>query len=325
MANYALDEMGVKSRTPDFFLVGQPKAGTTALYETLRQHPQIFMPGLKEPMFLAPDLRVRFRAPHKGEPILTLQRYLSLFSDSRPEQRVGEASTLYLFSTSAARCIYRLNPSALIIAIFREPTSFLSSLFLQHRQDHQENVRTLRKALALEPERRMGRGVPRRSYRPQDLLYSEHLRYTDQIARYHQLFPASQVLVLIYDDFRADNAGTVRLLLEFLGVRSETAVATGQRNPTVWVRSQLLDDAVHRLSVGRGPWSGAAKAATKLLLGASARHLLQSVRSRIVYGSPRAPSAEVMHELRVHAKPEVERLSAYIGRDLVTEWGYRGV
>jgi len=46
-------------RRPDFFVVGQPKSGTTALYEMLRQHPQIYMPDLKEPEFFAADLRRR--------------------------------------------------------------------------------------------------------------------------------------------------------------------------------------------------------------------------------------------------------------------------
>jgi hypothetical protein len=34
-------------RRPDFFIVGAPKSGTTAMNDFLRQHPQIFMPRLK--------------------------------------------------------------------------------------------------------------------------------------------------------------------------------------------------------------------------------------------------------------------------------------
>ncbi len=43
-----------QGRVPDFFIVGHPKCGTTALYEMLRRHPQIFMPDIKEPWFFAP-------------------------------------------------------------------------------------------------------------------------------------------------------------------------------------------------------------------------------------------------------------------------------
>ncbi len=48
---------------PDFFVVGHQKSGTTALYEMLRSHPEVFMPTLKEPRFFATDLRSRLRPP----------------------------------------------------------------------------------------------------------------------------------------------------------------------------------------------------------------------------------------------------------------------
>ena len=41
------------SRLPDFFIVGHAKCGTTALYEMLKRHPQVFMSDPKEPMFFA--------------------------------------------------------------------------------------------------------------------------------------------------------------------------------------------------------------------------------------------------------------------------------
>ena len=43
-------------RTPNFFLVGAPKSGTTALYRYLRAHPEVWMPQIKEPHYFAPDL-----------------------------------------------------------------------------------------------------------------------------------------------------------------------------------------------------------------------------------------------------------------------------
>ena len=54
-------------RRPDFFVVGQPKSGTTALYEVLRAHPQIYMPPIKEPTFLASDVRADARRVDKIE------------------------------------------------------------------------------------------------------------------------------------------------------------------------------------------------------------------------------------------------------------------
>ncbi len=40
---------------PDFFVIGAPKAGTTALHAALAQHPRLFMPPVKEPKFFLCD------------------------------------------------------------------------------------------------------------------------------------------------------------------------------------------------------------------------------------------------------------------------------
>src|SRR5688500_14900893 len=81
---------------PDFFHVGVFKGGSTALYEGLRRHPQIFMPFHKEPLYFGDDLTRRYGR-------MSLVDYLRLFRDAKPGQRIGEASTWYLYSTSAAR------------------------------------------------------------------------------------------------------------------------------------------------------------------------------------------------------------------------------
>ena len=71
--------------TPDFLIVGAMKAGTTTLYHDLSEHPDIFLPVLKEP-----------------EVLTTLERldemrayYARLFRPARPGQLKGEASTAY--------------------------------------------------------------------------------------------------------------------------------------------------------------------------------------------------------------------------------------
>src|SRR5436853_7539002 len=89
-----------RARVPDFFIVGHAKSGTTAMYEMLRSHPQIFLPEEKEPWFFATDMRPRFQPVRAGRRPQTLDEYLVLFEDARPEQCVGEASSSYLWSAS---------------------------------------------------------------------------------------------------------------------------------------------------------------------------------------------------------------------------------
>src|SRR5437763_12382840 len=158
-----------RKRVPDFFIVGAPKCGTTSLYRMLRQHPRIFMPDLKEPRFLASDARAQFEVPPGPGNIPypeTLEDYLALFDQAREDQLAGEATTLYLWSRTAAASIAELAPNARIIAILREPASLLRSLHLQLLRGRIETESNLRKALSLESARREGQHIPASSPRP---------------------------------------------------------------------------------------------------------------------------------------------------------------
>ena len=310
-------------RIPDFFIVGHPKCGTTALYEMLRRHRQIHMPELKEPVFFASELprrAHRYRAPE------TLEEYLALFADAGSAQRIGEASASYLWSRTAASRIAAVQPDARIVAILREPASFLRSLHLQCLQSRYETERDLGRAIALEGSRRRGRDIPRGSRWPQVLMYSEHVRYVEQLRRYHALFPPDRTLVLIYDDFRRENEATVRRVLRFLGVDDTLPIATTEANPTVRVRSPQLEDLLHNVSVGSGPLSRAAKASIKALTPRRLRHYaLRTARRGLLFDDPPPPDESLMLELRRRFKPEVVAASEYLGRDLVTLWGYDSI
>jgi len=310
---------------PDFFIVGHAKSGTTALYEMLREHPQIYMPERKEPWFFAKELHER-TPPRPGGTPETLEDYSAWFAEAVPGQRVGEASALYLWSRTAARCIAQARPDARIIAILREPASFLRSLHLQFIQTYVETEPDLRRALALEPARRRGEQVPRHTYWPQALLYSDHVRYVAQLRRYRDMFAAEQMLVLIYDDFRRENEATVRRVLRFLEVDDSVPIETLEANPTVRVRSQRLNELVHGLSVGHGPVSRTAKAGVKALTPRRLRRgALQATQRHLVFSTPEPPDEELMLELRRRFEGEVVALGEYLDRDLLGLWGYDSI
>ncbi len=313
-----------RARVPDFFLVGHQKCGTTALYLMLKSHPQIFMPDVKEPRFFASDLRSSFGKPSARRP-RTLDGYLALFAGASPEQRLGDASPQYLRSRVAPAAIAEVQPHARIIAVLREPASFLRSFHLQMVSSNVETQKDLRKAIALEELRREGKRIPRLCHNPASLLYSDHVHYVEQLRRYHDVFPAENVLVLIYDDFRRDNEATVRKVLRFLGVDDTTTVAAVETGPMRGVRSQQLHQLAHAARTARrnpaaaGPLARIAGALTPAPMRSDA---FRALWRRVVYRDPRPPDAAFMLELRRRFKPEVLALSDYLGRDLVTEWGY---
>ncbi len=311
------------SRVPDFFIVGHPKSGTTALYETLGRHPQIFLPERKEPRWFASDLPSPYQPRASGEPGESYEDYLALFEQAGPEQLIGEGSTAYIWSRTAAGLIAEAQPKARIIVIIREPADYLRSLHLQLLQHKSEEVESLREALELEDERRQGRHLTAVNAQwPQVLMYSDRVRYVEQLRRYEASFDPEQLLVLIYDDFRADNDATVRRVERFLGVQERGAPASTEANPSVR-RRVGVDNALHDAFFGGGAAMRTARRAAKALTPEQARRrAFAALREKLVFARPGEADGELMLELRRRFKGEVEALSDHLGRDLVVEWGY---
>jgi Sulfotransferase family len=316
---------GSHTRLPDFFIAGHAKCGTTALYEILRRHPEVFMPSYKEPAFFVVD-NPRPPSPHgpkRGGVPETFDEYLSLFDAALPGQRVGEASTAYLWRPNVAGRIAQLLPDARIVAMFREPTSFLRSLHLQLVQNGNETETSFEKAIGLEQARREGRHVPPRANWPEALQYTERVRYVEQLRRFHDAFGREQVLVIIYDDFRRDNAAAAREVMRFLGVTDAVPIDAVEANPSVRVRSVRLDRMTIAVMGGHGRGPRAVRRVAKFLAPRRTRRTAyRAVRRRVVYGKPGSPDPRFTSELRRRFKPEVVALSEYLDRDLVSLWGY---
>lgn len=315
-------------RIPEFFVVGHAKCGTTAMFQMLRAHPRVYLPAIKETQFLARDLDAGTprSGRRSGAPQLrpeTLDAYLALFEDVPKDLLAGEISTAYLRTPATAGRIAALAPDARIVAILREPASFVRSLHLQLLQVGAEQEADLAQAIALEQDRRLGRGHPPNGAWPTALQYTQHVRYVQQLRAYHELFGRERVLVLIYDDFRRDNRGVMRALLRFLEVDDSLEIAATQANPTVRVRSHRAQELLHDLSVGRGPVSRIAKRTVKALTPKRLRRgALHAAQGAVVDRRPAPTDERLMRELRVRFKPEVLAASEYLQRDLVGLWGY---
>ncbi|MGH9894721.1 MAG: sulfotransferase family protein [bacterium] len=277
---------------PDFFVVGHPKCGTTALYKMLGAHPQIFMP-VKEPRFFSPDVKPRTRS---------LQEYLDLFAGVAPGQVIGEADPHSLTSRVAPSAIAAHNPAARIIALFREPASFLQSLHLQQLRSHPETVKDLRSAID---------------------LYIDYTHYAEQLHRYRAALPENQILVVIYDDFRQDNPGTLRQVLDFLGVESTCFLPTIESNSSFAYRRPLANTMLLHLLKGEHPAFSPLQHVLKTVIPRPARQAaIKGFKRRIARPSPPHCDEALAAELRRRFKPEVVQLGDLLGRDLATLWGY---
>jgi hypothetical protein len=288
---------------PDFFLVGAFKSGSTALYEGLRRHPQIFMPFHKEPLYFGDDLTRRYGRMSEAD-------YLRLFRDARPGQRVGEASTWYLYSTSAAREIKDFAPDARILVVLRNPVDVM---YAQHNQlifNVIEDIADFEQALAAEPDRRAGRRIPGGPINVENLFYRHSVRFADQLERYFAVFGRERVHVMLFDDLRRDGAGVVRGCLEFLDVDPSLAAAPPAANENRRVRSPLVQRLIFapRLLLPLAPFLRRFRTVRAL------RTRLLEANSEV---KPRQPmDAALRRQLLDEQAPEVERLGRLIERDL---------
>jgi hypothetical protein len=202
---------------PNFFIVGAPKTGSSALYQFLRAHPAIYMPAKKEPHFFGKDLVFSPRY----ERVADLEKYLALFEKGENCSRIGEASIWYLYSRTAAEEIRAFQPAARIIIMLRNPVEMVYSVYYQSRFDGNEDAPTFEAALDAEAERKLGQRIPQTWLLVDGLFYSDIARYSRMIRRYWDSFGREQVRIILNDDLRDNVEQVYRDTLDFLQVSSD--------------------------------------------------------------------------------------------------------
>jgi len=320
-------------RKPNMFIVGAGRAGTTALHYFLSQHPDIFMSEPKELMFFYKDLIKEGSNFLKNKPLYlkqdlypvkTEEEYLNVFSGWRSEKIAGEATPGYLYSKVAAKEIHKFNPTAKIIIILRNPVDIIYSRYSHALQRGVENVKDFSEALALEKEREKGKHLPKYSLfpRPSNLFYMGRAQFSKQVKRYLDLFDRKQVKIIIYDDFKKDNARVYREVLDFLGVDlnfTPNFDLVNVNKVAKFPKVKILFKSSLFTKISEIP---------QIFLPKPMYPKYVNFRNAIfrllfVKEQPRSPmDPKLREELMRKFKPEVKRLSKLVGRDLVSLWGY---
>lgn len=200
-------------KKPNFFIVGAPKCGTTALSEYLRSHPNIFMSTPKEPHFFAEEFKDFFFKCN------SINEYFKLFSKSSIRQTtIGEASVLYLYSEDAIKKIYEYNSKVKIIVMFRNPVELVYSFHSQLVYNTDETVLDFEKAWRLQETRKEGLNIPKTCRIPKSLQYKNVALIGSQYEKLISFFPEDQILTIFLDELKNDTLKTYKETLEFLNV-----------------------------------------------------------------------------------------------------------
>jgi hypothetical protein len=291
-----MNEVTKSMRIANLFIVGAPKCGTTAWFEYLRSHPDIFFPPSKEHCYFAFDLP-RFRFVHSAT------EYAELFAESRGKKVVGEASAMYLFSTAAAAAIADYNPNAKILICLREQEEYLPSLHNQFLREFSEEIGDFATAWKLSGQR-PAESIPPKCLEPRTLDYAAMGRFDEQVERYLGAFPADQIFVVWYREWTADPRATYLRLLDFLGLEEDGRTQFPVINKGVTYRSRRFV----RFIFHPPPWLRKAASLVKRITGLKAQTMSLAVRRTINLLSTPGYKTHVSEDLR-------QEISRYYAED----------
>ncbi|MEJ7719706.1 MAG: sulfotransferase domain-containing protein [Ilumatobacteraceae bacterium] len=203
---------------PTFLVAGAARAGTTALVEGLRLHPDVFVTQPKEPHYFAfHGLDVACTGPGDDRwfnrvVVSDRERYLALFNDAGTASARGDGSVTTLYhADKAVPEILRANPSMRAVLILREPVERAFSSFTYLRLRGVETEVDFRRALDLEAKRRADGWHHMWHYSAMS-LYADDLRtIVDGLGR-------SQVKVWFYDELTSNFQRVLDEVVAFIGL-----------------------------------------------------------------------------------------------------------
>jgi len=202
--------------TPTFFLAGVPRAGTTSLASYLAQHPQVYLPAVKEPCFFI----------HPAEYARGADYYLdTFFAAAAGATAIGDASTQYLLDPRCAQRIHELCGRPRFVVIFREPVERAYSYYWWAVRNEIETA-SFEEGLALEEQRTRQAIAAGGAW--WERAYLQAGRYATNLAPFLERFGRDRFLLLRYEDL-AEPERVCRRIFRFLEVDADQAVDTSRR------------------------------------------------------------------------------------------------
>ena len=190
----------ILKQLPSFMIIGAAKSGTTSMCDNLAKHPKLVLSNLKEPSFFC-----------GGRYNRGITWYLRLWPEYRSRKLRFEGSTLNIFDYCQER-IAALMPNMKAILLLRDPVQRAwSHYWLYYGKPPSDDPISY----LTDPDYPcIRRGI-----------------YIEQVRRWHQFFPARNLLIVNSDDYFADEIVTLKQVHEFLGIKHITPTEISKRDP----------------------------------------------------------------------------------------------
>ncbi len=296
----------------DFFVVGAARSGTTTLYQYLSQHPQVFLPRVKELNYFSkvssnqpqdyalPKPEKEYHTKIIQSPVV----YKNLYNSARLDQIKGDVSPSYLWHEETPAAIKAHNPKAKIIISLRHPVERAFSHYLMAKSVGYEKSTDFQQAIHEPLSEHWGGGN----------RYLEWSDYVGALKAYYAAFPKEQIHVMIFEQWVRDQESALAELSDFLGVAHHSLDAVGdQHNQTLAYKHQGV------LNTLRTPWA-------RTLLHALMSETTRDKVKAFLFGG--GPSLEVLTEelknrlmnQNIESMKQIEQL---IQKPILELWGIK--
>jgi hypothetical protein len=197
--------------SPNFFIVGGSKCGTTNISYYLNSHPKIFFSELNEPYYFCQwDIPEKY---NRSSMITDMKKYLNLFKNVSTEIIIGEASSPYLSCPHAASEIKKAFSDSKILISIRNPIERAHSAYFSYqfmkptKQNFMEMIKNHEKL------------INEKTFYIDSVLESGF--YTKNIIRYQNIFGKENVKIIIFEDYIKNTVSNINSILNFLGINEK--------------------------------------------------------------------------------------------------------
>ena len=206
--------------TPNLFLIGGMRCGSTALHLLLDQHDQINMSSVKEPRFYLAELKKQKLLQNYTEDLKadlnkfissgdhrTISKYNILFDKTRKYKYRGESSH-YIYSPEVADIIKKESPNSKIIISIRNPISRLYSEFCFNERRN-NSLSTNFDSFVSESFKMHKENKPTKLNKG---------LYFESICKYIKTFGAENVKIIVYEEFKEDQQKVLSNIFDWLNL-----------------------------------------------------------------------------------------------------------
>jgi hypothetical protein len=189
---------------PNVLVIGAQRCGTTTVWHALDRHPDVFMAPAREIRFFSHD-----HLFNRGAAFYETR----FFHGWNGETACGEKTPEYLLMPKVASRIHDVLGGAVkLVVLVRDPAERAHSGYRHSLMLGFESL-PFHEALAAEPER-----IARNPAALGRFGYLARGYYARQLARYIDLFPPENLLIVFYEDLVADQAALFERIFRFIGV-----------------------------------------------------------------------------------------------------------